>query len=121
MRICIPTIDNKEQFSEVCNHFGNAPYFIIYDSEKNTYETVNNSDSEHEHGTCRPTLNISEMNVDTVVCKGLGRRAIQKLNQAGIRICKADVIYVREIVQSLAEKELQEIDASDACQGHGCH
>ena len=121
MRICIPTIDNKEQFSEVCNHFGSAPYFIIYDSEANTYETVNNSDSEHEHGTCQPTLNLSEMNVDMVICKGLGRRAIQKLNEAGIRVCKADLIYVREIVQSLTETDFEEIDVSDACQGHGCH
>lgn len=121
MRICIPTIDNKEHLSEVCNHFGSAPYFIIYDSEANTYETVNNSDSEHEHGTCRPTLNISAMNVDTVICKGLGRRAIQKLNEAGIRVCKTDLSHVKEIVYNLAETELEEIDASDACTGHGCH
>ena len=121
MRICIPTIDNREHLSEVCNHFGSAPYFIVYDSEANTYETVDNSDSEHEHGMCRPTLNISEMNVDTVICKGLGRRAIQKLNEAGIRVCKTDLSYVKEIVRSLSETELEEIDASDACQGHGCH
>ena len=121
MRICIPTIDNKEYLSEVSNHFGSAPYFIIYDSEANTYETVSNSDSEHEHGMCRPTLNISEMKVDTVICKGLGRRAIQKLNEAGIRVCKTDLSYIKEIVHSLAETELEEIDPSEACAGHDCH
>ena len=121
MRICVPTIDDREHLSEVCNHFGSAPYFIVYDSEANTYETVNNSVSEHEHGTCRPTLNLREMNVDTVICKGLGRRAIQKLNEAGIKVCKAELSYVKEIVLSLTETELEEIDASDACQGHGCH
>ena len=114
MRICIPTIDNKEHLSEVSNHFGSAPYFILY-------ETVNNSESEHEHGMCRPTLNLREMNVDTVICKGLGRRAIEKLNEAGIRVCKADLSYVKEIVHSLAETEFEEIDVSEACQGHGCH
>ena len=121
MRICIPTIDNRKHLSEVCNHFGSAPYFIIYDSEVNTYETVNNSDSEHEHGMCHPTLNLREMNVDTVICKSLGRRAIQKLNEAGIKVCKADISYVNEIVHSLADAEFEEIDANDSCQGHGCH
>ena len=121
MRICIPTIDNKEQLSQVCDHFGSAPYFTIYDSQANTYETINNSDSEHEHGMCRPTLNLREMNVDTVICKGLGRRAIQKLNEAGIRVCKANLSYVKEIVDRLLETEFEEINASDACQGHGCH
>jgi len=27
----------------------------------------------------------------------------------------------KEIVLSLTETEFEEIDASDACQGHGCH
>ncbi len=121
MRICIPTIDNREDLFEVCSHFGSAPYFIIYDSEANTYEIVNNSDSEHEHGTCSPTLNLREMNVDTVICKGLGLRAIQKLNEAGIRVCKTDLFCVKEIVHNLTETDFEEIDASDACHGHGCH
>ena len=121
MRICILTIENREDLSEVCSHFGSAPYFIIYDTEANTYETVNNSDSEHEHGTCSPMLNLREMNVDTVICKGLGLRAIQKLNEAGIRVCKTGLFCMKEIVCCLTETELEEIDVSQACPGHGCH
>jgi predicted Fe-Mo cluster-binding NifX family protein len=44
MKMCIPTINAEEQFSEVCDRFGSAPYFTIYDFEADTYETVNNSE-----------------------------------------------------------------------------
>lgn len=44
MKMCIPTINAEEQFSEVCDNFGSAPYFTIYDFEADTYETVNNSE-----------------------------------------------------------------------------
>ena len=68
MRMCIPTIDAREQFSEVCDHFGSAPYFTIYDFEADTYETVNNSDHGHEHRTCHPMINLKDTGIDCIVC-----------------------------------------------------
>ncbi len=121
MRICIPTQDDKANQSEVCDHFGSAPYFTIYDFKADAYETVNNSDHDHEHGTCHPMNNLTEKSIDAVICRGLGRRALQKLNDGGIKVFRAEQSTVKEIVESFAENKPEEIDFENVCQNHSCH
>ena len=121
MKICIPTIDAREQFSEVCDHFGSAPYFTIYDYETGAYETMNNSGHEHEHGTCHPMENLKGKGIDCVVCKGLGRRALEKLNTNGIRVFRIERQAVKEIVEDFSAGKSEEMNADNACQNHRCH
>jgi predicted Fe-Mo cluster-binding NifX family protein len=83
MKICIPTIDAKEQSSEMCESFGSAPYFTIYDCDTGAYGTL--SISGHEHRICNPMKNFKDKGIDCVVCKDLGRRALDKLRRNGIR------------------------------------
>ncbi|MCM8783155.1 MAG: hypothetical protein NC818_00015 [Candidatus Omnitrophica bacterium] len=54
MRICIPTETDKGLKAQVYSHFGSAPYFTIYDTEKETIETVTNTNTDHLHGNCQP-------------------------------------------------------------------
>jgi predicted Fe-Mo cluster-binding NifX family protein len=70
MRICIPTQTNAGQKAKVHGHFGSAPYFTIYDFETNGYETVSNSDNDHEHGTCHPMDNLKDKGINYVICRG---------------------------------------------------
>jgi len=121
MKICIPTINAEEQFSEVCDHFGSAPYLTIYDSETDVCETVNNSNLDHEHGTCHPMDNLKDTGIDCVICKGLGRRALQKLNDSGIKVFRTDHSTVHDIVKSFSQGKLEEIDPENACRNHRCH
>jgi len=121
MKICIPTINAREQFSEVCEHFGSAPYFTIFDFEEDTYETVNNSDYDHEHGTCHPIENLKDKGIDCVICKGLGRRALEKINDSGIRVFRTDQSTVNDIVEDFSDSKLEEIDPENACRTHRCH
>ncbi|UCC99897.1 MAG: NifB/NifX family molybdenum-iron cluster-binding protein [Phycisphaerales bacterium] len=121
MRLCIPTTDDKGQHAELCDHFGSAPYLTIYDSKTGAYEIVNNSDHEHEHGTCHPMDNLKSKSIDCVVCRGLGRRALEKLHSGRIRVLRTDRSTVEEIVQNFSAEELSEIDAESACQNHRCH
>ena len=121
MRICIPTTDNEKQLSHVCDHFGSAPYFTIYDFEADVYETVNNTGRDHEHGMCNPMNNLVGKNIDAVICRGLGQGALQKLNAGGIKVFGTDQSIVKDIVDGFAENKLEEIDPENACQNHNCH
>lgn len=121
MRLCIPTMDDAGQDAKLCEHFGSAPYFTVYDSETDSYETVNNSDHEHEHGTCHPMDNLKSKGIDCVVCRGLGRRALEKLNSSGINVLRTDGSTARAIVENFSTKKLSEINAENACQSHRCH
>lgn len=97
MRICIPT-ENKEGLNaRVYGHFGSAPYFTIYDTQKETFKAVDNTNAHHSHNMCSPLGVLGASSIDTVVCQGMGMRAVQKLNEANIKandfcLCNPDCI-----------------------------
>jgi len=121
MRLCIPTQTNLGQEAQVHAHFGSAPYFTIYDLERDICEIVDNSNQHHSHGTCHPLGVLDGKEIDAVVCSGMGKRAIQKLNDAGIRVCRASGVKVEDIVREYRIGGVQEMTAQDACAHHGCH
>jgi predicted Fe-Mo cluster-binding NifX family protein len=121
MKVCIPTVNGAEQLSEVCDHFGSAAYFTIYDSQTEEYETVNNSEHNHEHGTCHPMDNLKDKGIDAVICRGLGTRALQKLNQGGVRVFRTERSMVSDIIQDFSQGRQDEIGPDSACQQHRCH
>ena len=89
MRICIPTATKDGKSAEVYGHFGSAPYFTIYDTEKNTVELIDNANQHHSHGMCHPMGSLTGKNIDAVVCGGMGARAVEKLNNSGIKTYRA--------------------------------
>jgi len=121
MKICIPTETNEGKSAKVYGHFGSAPYFTIYDTEKDDCQTIDNSNQHHIHGTCRPIDVLANKGIDAVVCSGMGMRAIQKLNQAGIRAYKTSGTTVQEIIEKYRATELEEITVENACRQHSCH
>jgi len=121
MRICVPTETDMNQEAKVYGHFGSAPYFTIYDAEMDDFETVDNSNQHHIHGTCNPIDALNDKDIDAVVCNGMGMRAIQKLNEAGIRAYIATGDNVREIIDEYRTNELEEMTSENACHRHDCH
>ena len=121
MRICIPTETDMCHEAKVYGHFGSAPYFTIYDTDKDDCETVDNSNQHHVHGTCNPIDALKGKDIDAVVCNGMGKRAIEKLNEAGIRVYRASGAKVEEIVKEYRDSDLEEITEKNACGHHGCH
>ena len=44
MKVCFPVENDNGMDSMVYAHFGSAPLFILYDSETNELEVINNSE-----------------------------------------------------------------------------
>jgi len=120
MRICIPTTTNNGKTAEVHGHFGSAPYFTIYDVEKNTVEIIDNSNQHHSHGACQPMDALTGKKIDAVVCGGMGARAVQKLNKDGIKAYRASGGTVEEIIRQYENNKLEEITVQNACEQHHC-
>lgn len=121
MRICIPT-ENKEGLSaKIYEHFGSAPYFTIYDTEKETFKIVDNANAHHSHGMCSPLGVLGTSSIDVVVCRGMGMRAVQKLNEADIKAYRAVAGTISEIIKKYKDNELEELTVQNACAQHGCH
>ena len=123
MKICIPTDFPRGKESMVYGHFGSAPYFIIYDDENENLEILDNSNQHHQHGNCHPIEAIGDKKVNFVVCRGMGARAIQGLNAAGIKVLISNTATVDETIRAFKQNTLTEMTLDDSCghHQHGCH
>ena len=121
MKICIPTQSKNGKDSNVNEHFGSAPYFTIYNTEDKSLEFIENTNAHHSHGMCHPMTALREQNIEAVICGGMGFRALQKLNQQGIKAYKATTGTVEEIISQYESDAITELTVENACNQHGCH
>jgi len=121
MKICLPTTGNKGLEETVHDHFGSAGFFTIYDTDARSVQVIANDNSHHAHGACQPLGMISGLGVDAVLTSGMGRRAVQLLNEGGVKVFLLDGDTVQQAVDKFAAGELTELTFDNACGGHGCH
>lgn len=119
MKVCFPVVENQGLASQVFNHFGSAPEFVIVDIMTTEVLSISNSDKVHEHGACNPMAGLGGHQVDAVVVGGIGRGALNKLNSSGIRAFKANGGSIAENVDMLKLGTLQEYLPGHTCGGHG--
>jgi predicted Fe-Mo cluster-binding NifX family protein len=94
----------------------------VVDSESNELSVVDNRNKQHGHGTCAPAAELTQHRVDAVACGGMGRRALSRLNEAGIRVFLTNARTPAEAVKEITEGSAQECTPDTACAGHhGAH
>jgi predicted Fe-Mo cluster-binding NifX family protein len=131
LKIAIPVEDSRGLDSPVYGHFGSAPCFLVYDSASGEARIVDNGQLAHEHGQCSPIAVLAGQRVDALVTGGIGGRALELLQTAGIRVYQASPAgTAAQTLKSFQENQLEEITSSDCCShgqghghghGHGCH
>lgn len=119
MKVCFPVTENQGLTSQVFDHFGSAPEFIIVDMTTGAFESVNNGDKIHQQGACNPLAGLGGRQVDAIVVGGIGGGALHKLNAAGIRAYKANAGSISENIDQLKLGTLQEYLPGHTCGGHG--
>ncbi len=113
MRICVPSYrGGLDDF--VCEHFGRAETFTIYDTETGRIEVVKNT-SEHFGGLLKPPEILKRVGVDVIVCSGMGARAIAMFKSYGIRVYMGARGKVRDAIEQFLRDELIEADESMGC------
>jgi len=68
-----------------------------------------------------PIENLKDNGIDYVICEGLGRKALEKLNDGGIKVFRIDRSTVKDIVEDFSDSKLEEIDPENVCRNHRCH
>ena len=121
MNICIPTAGPSGLNDTVYGHFGSAPYLTIIDTDTEAISVIDNSNKEHGHGSCAPAAELVERGVDAVACGGMGRRALARLNEAGIRVFISGAATPAEAMQQILTGNAEECGAEQACAGHHDH
>jgi predicted Fe-Mo cluster-binding NifX family protein len=121
MVLCIPSETNQGKDARCYGHFGSAPFFTLFDTSAGSVEIIDNTNQHHAHGMCHPMAALTGRKLDAVVCAGLGARAVQRLNEAGIKAYRAVQGTVSEVAAQFLNGKLDEITVSNACSQHGCH
>ncbi|HUX08853.1 MAG TPA: NifB/NifX family molybdenum-iron cluster-binding protein [Acidobacteriota bacterium] len=118
MKLAI-TAEGNSPDSPVDPRLGRAKWFMIYDSDSETYEAVDNSSGvEATHGAGPIAAEtIAAHKVDCVITGHCGPRAYQALNAAGIKVAVSVEGTVAESVSSFLAGELKSTDGPDV-QGH---
>ncbi len=119
MLTCIPTKGQDGLEDTISDHFGSTKYFTLVDTESGDVTILENRNEHHAHGTCHPMAQLSRHKIDCVACLGMGRRAIEALNSEGIRTLQAPSPHVKDVVSSIKDGRIADMDASQACRGHG--
>ncbi len=119
MKISFPAEHDQGIDSRVYNHFGSAPLFIIVDTETNAVIAVSNGDQHHAHGACNPLKALENREIHAVIVGGIGAGALSRLNQAGVRVYRAQLPTIKENIPLLQAGQLSEFTLQAACGGHG--
>ena len=110
MRIALP-VDEKKNDTTVCMSYGRCPYFMIFDTEKNEYEYIDNQANSQTGGA---GITASQMIVDAgcniVLTPRLGENAADVLTAAEISIYKTDkTLGAVDNVKAYLEGKLPEL------------
>ncbi len=122
MKVCFPVQKDEGFESQVYNHFGSAPIFILVDTRAEGVHRVDNRDLHHVHGACNPVMALGGQKVDALVVGGIGGGALMKLNAMGVKVYEAGTRTVKENLALLRENKLQELTMDHSCRAHegGC-
>ncbi|MFW5782619.1 MAG: NifB/NifX family molybdenum-iron cluster-binding protein [Candidatus Muiribacteriaceae bacterium] len=118
MRIAI-TSSGKDKSAKVDPRFGRALGFIVYDSDKDTYEYVENMqvmNTPHGAGV-QASRKIIDLDVQAVITGHVGPNAFRALNAADIDIYLAGTVSIEEAVSQMKSDGLKKASDADVA-GH---
>ena len=119
MVIAVTSTGPSEE-SQVDRRFGRAPYFVFYDTDKETYRAVDNSQAKNESQGAGISAGetVFKQGADTVITWHVGPNAFRTLGAAKITvaICKEDMT-VKEAVGMFQDGKLETLEGPDV-EGH---
>jgi len=111
-RIVIPVIENLGLESKLSEHFGRAPYFMVVEinpeGEIIGVKVILNT-SEHFGGIERPSDKILKLKPTAIITYGMGPKALNIFQKAGVAVLRANAFTVREVIEAFKKNELEEL------------
>jgi predicted Fe-Mo cluster-binding NifX family protein len=117
MKIAIPSMDDRGLQARVADHFGQASFFTIVDTDTDEV-TVQANSGHHQGGQQTPASAIAEKGARVVLCSGLGQRAVRFFSEAGIEVFMGAEGTVQETMDTHRQGKLPAASEAAACPGH---
>jgi len=109
MKIAFAT-DGKNLKDKVALHFGMAKNFLIFDTEKETFEVFENPEIK---GKELPPDFLAKQGVKAVIAFSLGPRAFEKFKNYKIEVFKAIDGTILENIEKFKEGKLKKLSKED--------
>ena len=107
MKIAIPA-DEKRIDSTVCQSFGRTPFFVIYETETDDAEFLDNSAASSQGGAgIKAAQTVADSGVSALLTPRCGQNAAEVLTAAGILIFKTENSSITESIAAFEEKRLE--------------
>ena len=123
MKIAVTAETNNGLDSIVAQHFGHAPFFILVDVEDGEVSVTKGVDNPFVNGHAPGQVPgfIKEQNADVMLSGGMGGRAIQFFEQAGIKTATGASGTVRQSLENFFGGKLTDAApcAESVEHGHG--
>jgi predicted Fe-Mo cluster-binding NifX family protein len=88
MKIAIPTDENNVS-TDVCLSFGRTPYFLVYDTETQRGDFLDNSAAASQGGAgIKAAQELVDCHVEVLLTPRCGENAAEVMSAAGIQIYK---------------------------------
>lgn len=121
IRLVVPSSEEKGLDSQLSQHFGRAPFYIVVDLDENgsiISDSVIPNTSEHFGGVGVPPDRIIQLKPNALVTYGLGSKALAMFQAADVAVLRTEANTVREVVSAYNNNEMQEL--TEGCQ-HAQH
>ena len=119
VKICI-TSTGTSLDSNVDPRFGRCPYFIIYDTDTDTFEAIDNAGRQAMGGAgIQAGQLIASKSVSAVITGNFGPNAYRVLQTAGIKTYSQVSGTVKEAIEKYKNGQLTETSAPDVSSHYG--
>ncbi len=119
MIIAVPA-ENQSLDSAICQSFGRAPFYCIYDTESESSRFIDNSAKEASGGAgVEAAQLLVDENVGALITFRLGENAARVLRAANTTLLKAVNLSIADNVANFLEKKLVDLDEIHSGYHHG--
>ncbi len=98
--------DGNNLESPIAKRFGHANYFILFDTEKKSFEAIKNIDEGHNHDNLRVFL---DKGVEAFIVGNIGPHAFEIMSTPKSKIYLGRKILVREAIENFIKGELLQL------------
>jgi len=119
MKLCITSV-GKTLDSGVDPRFGRCAYFIIYDTDKDTFESVENSSRQAMGGAgIQAGQLVVSKNVDAVITGNFGPNAFRVLQASKAKLYSGVSGTIKEAIEKYKNGQLTEVSAPNVQSHYG--
>ncbi|MBC2600253.1 NifB/NifX family molybdenum-iron cluster-binding protein [Puniceicoccus vermicola] len=119
VRVGFP-LENGGDGSRISSDFGTAAIILLVDCESGEEAMIGNESPHCGEGHCGPTDVFVSFGLDAVVCRGLGRAALQRLENSEIQVFYTEEESVEKALKKFRHGNLAPFDKEFIVESCGC-